>query len=102
MCQALCKTYKFKGSHRFESVGNITRIRMGNIEDAAAIYTAIRSEHMDLAVEYISLVDFVQVSPLIPKPLILLKSVRLSHLVAQSRLCTRDRSHSLLATPLVR
>lgn len=61
--QTLQKSYKIVGTHRYDNHGNVVRMRLSNITDAAAVYTAIRKDHMDLAVEYIPLAEFSQVSP---------------------------------------
>ena len=49
-------------SIRIEPVGGAAYIRMGSIVDANIIYNAIKEEHSDLAVEYVSPGSFGQVS----------------------------------------
>jgi hypothetical protein len=42
------------GSLRVESVGNIVYLRLANISDSATIYKAIKKDHINFAVEYMS------------------------------------------------
>lgn len=49
----------FTGTKRVEATkNNVVYIRMSNIHEAAKVYTAIKVDHVDFAVEYVKANEF--------------------------------------------